>query len=215
MKKETSVPFVIFSRLFMISITIFLIGRGLCVRNTQNYWDLQPELFAPDEISTVLYDDDQEQLYVCYSDSSYVNVYTESGEFLWAVSVPIWKNPYYELQEKRLIIYDREDVYIYNSTDGSFIECANAEDLTLEFDREDEKTIRYQKGEFYFDTYQVYKVHSDGTKEAVITRPWWYWCFNMKLCWCIAFPCGIGINIYKIIKEKEKQKENKRLRPHV
>lgn len=211
MEKEKSTLFVIFSGLCIISIVIGLIGRGLCVRITQNYWDLQPELFAPDEISTVLYDDDQAQLYVCYSDSSYVNVYTESGKFLWAVSTPILRNAYYELQEEHLMIYNREDVYIYNSTDGGFIECANAEDLTLEFNWEAEKTIRYQKGEFYFDTYQVYKVHSDGTKEAVVTRPWWYWCFNFKLCWCIGFPCGIGINIYKIIKKKE----NIRLSPHI
>ena len=211
MKKETSTLFVIFKGLFIVSIAICLIGRGLCVRYTQNYWDLQRELFAPDEISTVLYDDDQEQLYVCYSDSSYVNVYTGSGEFLWAVSTPILRNAYYELQEKRLMIYKSdENVYIYNSSDGSFIECANVEDLTLEFNHETEKTIIHPKGEFYFDTYQVYKVHSDGTKEAVITRPWWYWCFNFKVFWCIAFPCGLVINIYEIL---EKKKDNK-LSPH-
>ena len=201
MKKMLSVLFNIFAGLFIASIIVGLVGRLICVRSTQNYRDLQPELFAPDNIATVLYDEDQALLYVCYNDASYVNVYTESGEFLWAVSTPYLRNVYFELQEKRLIIHNYIDAYIYNSTDGRFVECVDAEDLQLEDELETEKTDKFQEDEFYFDTYQVYKAHSDGSLETLIARPWWYWCFNFFVCWCVAFINAIGVGVIIFINK--------------
>lgn len=203
MKKKIYVLYAIFVFLFIGSIAVGLIGRAICVRDTQNYWELQPELFAPDEIATVLSDDEQEMLYVCYNDASYVNVYSYSGEFLWAVSTPYLRNVYFELQEEHLIIYNGDEAYIYNSTDGRFIECVNAEDLTLEYDWGTEQTDEIQQGEFYFDTYQVYKGTSDGTLETFIARPWWYWCFSLGVfVGALIGAFGIGITIF-LEKRKE------------
>ena len=217
MKKKIHVLYTIFAAWFIVGVAIGLIGRGICIRDTQNYWELQPELFAPDEISTVLRDKEHKTLYVCYYDTSYVNVYNESGEFLWAVSTPYLRNPYYELQKDRLIIYDI-DAYIYNSADGSFIECVNAEDLTLEYNWLNETTDEILEGEFYFGTYQVYRGNSDETLETIVARPWWYWCFNFSMCWIFAFIGAIGIGItvflqkrkeYKLVKKNVKLKNRK------
>lgn len=185
---------VLFPVLFMAGIAWGLIGRAICYRDTQNYQDLQPELFAPDVIETVLYDEKSGQIYVCYNDSNYVNVYTESGEFLWAVATPYIRNSYFELQDDTLIIYG-DTAYLYDSRDGSFLVRRNADELSLSYDWEPESTDAFAAGEIYFDPYQVYQAQSDGSLRTIVSRPWWHWCFNFGVCWCIAFAGGIGYGI--------------------
>ena len=218
MKKKNFVLFVIFVGLFLVGIAVGLFGRFLCVRDTKNYSDLQDELFAPDEIATVLQDEGLKQIYVCYNDSSYVNVYTESGKFLWAVSTPYLRNAYFELQDGRLIVYGNDDAYIYDSADGKFIECVKSDDLALEYDWESKVPDGIQEGAIYFDTYQVYKAGAGGTLETIVARPWWYWCFNFAVCWCIGFIGAIGIGIiiffekkkdYELVKDKVTLKTKK------
>ena len=78
--------------LFCISILLSLGMRVLSVRDNKDYDVLQPELRFPDLISYVLYEESLAQIYVCYNDASYVNVYSEDGTFLWAVSAPYMRN---------------------------------------------------------------------------------------------------------------------------
>ena len=181
--------------LFVSGIALGIIGNEICTRDTQNYQELQPELFAPESIAAVLYDDDLKQLYVCYNDASYVNVYTDSGEFLWAVSTPYLRNSHFVLQDENLIIYN-DKAYVYNSANGNFIECVNADDLDIDYEYdhavESEKTDGFKAGEFYFSIYQVYKARSDGSLEIIVSRPWWYGCFYFPIDWCIAFTGGVG-----------------------
>lgn len=201
----------LFIGIFVVGVLLCMIGRILCVRSTENYWDLQPELTAPEEIDKVLHDPDLKQLYVCYNDASYVDVYTESGEFLWAVSTPYLRNTYFELRDDRLIIYN-DEAYIYNSADGSFIECVDTDDLNLEYDWENEGADEFEEGEFYFGTYQVYRARSDGSLETVVARPWWHWCFNFGVCGGIAFSGAVGVGITIFL---EKKKDYGRVRRHV
>ena len=204
MKKTSvsSVLYAVFVCLFMGGIALGMIGRFICIRDTQNYQELQPELFAPDEIATVLWDTEQKQIYVCYNDASYVNVYTESGEFLWAVSTPYLRNSYFELQVDRVIIYN-DEAYIYSSADGSFIGCVNAEDLSLEYDWESQGADEFEEGEFYFDTFQVYRARADGSLEAIVSRPWWHWCFHFCTGWSIAFLGAVGIGVTIFLRKKK------------
>lgn len=191
--------------LFIGGISLGLFGRAICVRNTQNYQELQPELFAPDEIATALYHEDAKQIYICYNDASYVNVYTESGQFLWAVSTPYLRNAYFELEEDKLIIYN-DEAYIYNALDGSFIDCENADTLEyLDYNWEEpEGTDEHQAGELYYDTYQVYIAQTGGTLKPIVARPWWYWLFNFGVDWCIAFS---GAALFGILMFLEKRKD--------
>lgn len=185
--------------LFIGGIGLGLVGRVLCVRNTQNYHELQPELFAPEEIATVLYHENAEQIYVCYNDASYVNVYSQSGQFLWAVSTPYLRNVYFELDEDKLIIYN-DEAYIYSALDGSFVDCVNVDALDyLDYDWEDDPvTDEFQAGELYYDTYQVYTGQADGTLKTIVTRPWWYWIFHSGVDCCIAFSGAVlfGISMF-------------------
>ena len=120
MKGIEKVLFIIFVSLFFLGIAVGLTGRVICIRSNEDYDVIQPELFAPDAIAEVLYDEELHQLYVCYNDASYVNVYSEQGEFLWAVSTPYLKNVYFEIREDKLYVYNSE-AYVYSLSDGVFI----------------------------------------------------------------------------------------------
>lgn len=48
----------VFILIFFAGITIGMIGWVICTRDNENYQELQPELYAPDEIATVLQDED-------------------------------------------------------------------------------------------------------------------------------------------------------------
>ena len=122
MTSTKRILFVVFVLIFFTGIAIGLIGRSICTRDNENYQTVQVELFAPDEIATVLHDEDLHQIYVCYNDASYVNVYSEEGRFLWAVSTPYLRNVYFELSNNQLIVYNSADAYIYDSSNGTFVE---------------------------------------------------------------------------------------------
>lgn len=202
---------VLFPVLFMASIAWGLIGGAIRSRDTQNYQDLQPELFAPDVIDTVLYDEESEQIYVCYNDANYVNVYTVSGEFLWAVATPYIRNSYFELQDDMLIIYG-DGAYLYDLRDGSFLAYKNEEELSLPYNWETESADTFIEGDLYFDTYQVYQGQADGSLRTIVARPWWYWCFNFGVCWCIGFSGGIG---YCVLCFVGRRKEYTAIKAHL
>ena len=203
MTSTKRILFVVCILIFFTGIAIGLIGRSICTRDNENYQKVQAELFAPDEIATVLHNADLHQIYVCYNDASYVNVYSEEGRFLWAVSTPYLRNVYFELSNNQLIVYNSADAYIYNSSNGTFVEKKKSDDIELNYDWENEYTDEFQEGEFYFDTYQVYKAQEDGSLTTVVARPWWYWVFNFGVCWCVSFCGAVGIGIL-IFLEKRK-----------
>ena len=196
--------FTVLIAVFVLGIITGLVGRGICVRDNQNYQDTQPELFAPDEIANVLYDENLRQLYVCYNDASYVNVYSADGDFLWAVSTLYLRNAYFELSLDQLIIYNGDHAYIYNSANGSFVRKEETDKLDLKYDWEQYRTDQFEPDAFYFDTYQVYKCDEDVSLETIVSRPWWYWIFNFGVCWCVSFSGAIGIGILVFLESRRK-----------
>lgn len=170
--KESSLFEKVLSALFAGAIMVALLTRVVCIRDTKNYDQLQPELRFPDVIADVLYDEDLGQVYVCYNDASYVNVYTEDGEFLWAVSTPYMRNVDFALLDGRLLV----NSFVYDAADGTFL---GRLDEAIE--------IPYQElEEFSFDAYQVYRGN-----ETVVSRPGWYWLTHFVVCWCIAMGSGL------------------------
>lgn len=194
---------VIFAILFFTGVAVGLLGAAICTIDNQDYQELQPELFAPDEIATVLHNAELHQIYVCYDLASYVNVYSEDGTFQWAVATPYLKSAYFELSDDRIIVYNWKDAYIYDSADGDFVEKKKSEDLALNYDCEIEYTDEFQDDLFYFDTYQVYKGKEDGSLITVVARPWWYWIFNFGVCWCVSCCGAVGGGIL-IFREERK-----------
>ena len=141
---------------FQASIIVALATRFICIRDTKDYDQMQPELKAPDVIATVLHKQDLGQIYVCYNDASYVNVYTEDGTFLWAVSTPYLRNVYFTIRDEKLIIYNG-DAYVYDAADGSFLELSDMDTLGLSHDTQEERTGEFEAGAFCYDAYQVYR----------------------------------------------------------
>lgn len=197
MRRFTKILYSISIVLFMGGIALGLFGRAFCTRSNDNYKEIQPESFVPDTIETVLYDEDLKLIYVCYNDANCVNVYTEEGQFLWCAATPYLRNSCFELLDNKLIIYDG-DAYIYDSKSGSFLGIENEEDLDLNYSREEEYGNQYIEGNYYYDSFQVYKALADGTLEVIISRPWWHNIFSFGMCLCIAFigAAGIGISIF-------------------
>ena len=129
-------------------------------------------------------------------------MYTEEGKFLWCVATPYMRNSYFELQDDKLIICDG-DAYIYDSQNGSFLGLENEEKLDLTYEWENEYDDQFTEGNFYFDSFQVYKASADGTLDVIVSRPRWHHIFYYPLCLGIAFLGAIGIGV-SIFLEKKK-----------
>lgn len=202
MRRFTRILFPISVTLFLCGISLGLLGRAFCTRSNDDYTSIQPESLVPDTIETVLHDEDLKQLYVCYNDANCVNVYTEEGKFLWCVATPYMRNSYFELLDGKLIICDG-DAYIYDSQNGSFLGVENEEDLDLNYNWEKEYDEQLTEGNFYFDSFQVYKASADGTLDVIVSRPRWHHIFYYPLCLGIAFLGAISIGVSNFLEEKK------------
>ena len=192
--KKRSVRILIF--LFVLGVSVGLSTRRSCVRDTANYWELQPELFAPDVITEVLHDRALRQIYVCYNDASYVNVYTEEGDFLWAVSTPYLRNSTFQLLDGTLAIRNYTDAYLYSATDGTFLAHCDADTVL-------KSSEASESGEFCFSDYQVFRQLPDGALIPVVTRPLWYWLTNFIVCWCVSFVAALGIGLILLLDKRK------------
>lgn len=206
--KVIGVLYAVLITLFCLSIVTALVGRGLCVRDNVRYAEKQDEIFVIEEIAKVLQSKEGELVYVCYNDASCVNVYTASGEFMWAVSTPYMRNVYFEIKDGQLVLYNPDDAYLYDALSGNFIEKTDVESLDLSYDWETERlpVDDMASGTICFDTYQVYRVGEDGGLTTIVERPNWYWIFNFGLCWAIGFGSGIMIGILVLISKIKRTK---------
>ena len=197
-RKSSSIFFCIGIFLFIFGIATFFLGRVICTRSNDNYTEIQPESFVPDVIEEVWYDEELKQLYVCYNDANCVNVYTETGKFLWCVATPYIRNSNFELQEEKLIIYG-DGAYIYNSKDGTFLGLENEENLDLGYDYEDTVIQEtYTKKTFKHDMFNVYEVSENDTMKEIISRPVWHQILNPFIGFMLAFIGAVffGISLY-------------------
>ncbi len=200
MKKFLTVLSVLFACMFLCGIAWGLIGRAICTRSNKNYTQLQSELKVPDTIDTVLHDKQLQQLYVCYNDANHVDVYTESGDFLWAVATPYIRGTSFELQDGKLIIYG-DGAYLYDAADGTFLGFEQEENLQLRFPLGNETTDISKEGEIYFDGFTVKRADENGNLQTIISRPWWHRFFHYGTCLLIAFVGAIGWGILYFIEE--------------
>ncbi|MGN1195825.1 MAG: hypothetical protein ACI4SB_10100 [Acutalibacteraceae bacterium] len=194
-EKLTKVLNVLFTAMFITGVVMCLVSSSLYTDNNADYTVLQPELQTPDPIDCVLVDSKSGMIYVCYSESSAVNVYDgESGEFLWAVSVPYLRHSYFDLDADRLYIYGANEAYLYDSKTGAFLEKGESDAYGLSFDLEEDTAIQGDPvpGEVYYDIYNVYKVNPDGSRQMIACAPWWVDCFNIFIWWLVGFSGGLG-----------------------
>jgi len=208
MKKTITTVYLICASVFVVGIIVGLFGRLICVRNNDNYEELQEEFKGPDVITEVFQHDVSKQIYVCYNDASYVNVYNSNGEFLWAISTPYLRNCDFILTKDTLIVFGK-DSYIYNCHNGEFIGKINTSDLDME-DSEYNENDELLPGDLVYNTYNVYEYLGNDDYKMIVERPLWHWIFNSLIDWLISF-CAIlvaGI-LFLIEKIKKYQKETK------
>lgn len=206
MKKTITTVYLICAGIFIVGIILGLLGRLICVRNNDNYAVLQEEFKGPDVIAEVFQHDVSKQIYVCYNDASYVNVYNSNGEFLWAVSAPYLRNCDFILTKDTLIISGK-DSYIYNCHNGEFIEKINTNDFNMENSDENDELI---PGDLVYDTYNVYEYLGNNEYKKIVERPWWHWMFNSLIDWLISFGAVLVAGILFLIEKiREYKKETK------
>ena len=173
--------------IFSLSILMGLLGRQIATRVTEDYWNTQPEFIGPDMIETVMYDGQLEQLYVCYSDANCVNVYSESGEFRWAVGTPYIRGNQFCLKDGMLVCYGDGEGYCFDAAEGTYLETVDEDDLELPY-RSD------ATDKFRWDSFQVY----DAQDNVLVDRPAWYWVFDFMLTWYIAAACALGMGFTRL-----------------
>ena len=133
-------------------------------------------------------------IYVCYTEGSAVNVYdSESGEFLWAVSVPYLRHTYFDLDADRLFIYGANEAYLYDRKTGAFLEKGESDAYGLPFDSEKDTSVEREPvpGRVYYDAYNVFKVNPDGSRTMIVSTPRWAWLFNVFIWWLVGFSAGL------------------------
>lgn len=187
---------VVFTVMFVLGIGMALVSSFLYTDNNADYTEIQPELRTPDPIDCVLVDSKSGMIYVCYSESSAVNVYDEkSGAFLWAVSAPYLRHGYFDLDGKTLTIYGGSEAYLYDSRTGAFLEKGESDAYGLSFDIEEYTAIQGEPvpGEVYYDVYNVYRINPDGSKLMIVTASWWFDLFNVFIWWLVGFSGGLGV----------------------
>ena len=202
MCRKRSVMYIIGVVLFLCGVGWSMLSTAICWNENEQYTEIQPESFTPDVIETILHDEDLHQIYVCYNTANYVNVYSESGEFLWAVATPYLRNSGFDLVDDTLVIYD-DDAYVYNAANGAFLRLDQEENLDISFTVDDEYTDEFEDGEFYFDDHQVYQGNADGTLRTIVARPWWHRLFNFEVGWGLGALGGILIGIAIFIRRRK------------
>lgn len=188
--------------LFMGSVALALLGRLLCTRSYKDYDKLRPESFIPDVIETVLWDEEQDRLYVCYNYANRVNVYDGTGTFLWSVGTPWMRNSEFELLNGELVIF-QDEAYRYDTGDGTFLGVARAEDLPVAHSTWDTQTTDGRRaGPYRFDANEVYREEENGELTAIVSRPWWHCLFNSAMWLLFAFLAAIGLGIALLLEKR-------------
>ena len=193
-EKIKKVLTVVFTAMFFLGIGMAFFSSFLYTDNNTDYKKIQPELRTPEPIECVLGDRKSSLIYVCYTEGSAVNVYdSESGEFLWAVSVPYLRHTYFDLDADRLFIYVANEAYLYDRKTGAFLEKGESDAYGLPFDSEKDTSVEREPvpGRVYYDAYNVFKVNPDGSRTMIVSTPRWAWLFNVFIWWLVGFSAGL------------------------
>lgn len=179
--------------LFIASILWGGASAIICNRSNDNYKELQEEFISPDIIDTVMYDEELKQIYVCYNYSNYVNVYNESGKFLWCVGIDTQRGLNCVIDDDKLIVSSMGYGYIYDAKNGTFLAETDDEEILYKYDEKTEEVLL--KNKISFDSTQVYKEDLNGNLKTIISRPKWYKIFDVKLFGICAILGAIGIGL--------------------
>lgn len=210
-KKVTKAFIIVFAILFFFGIAYSFFCNYVFIADDNNdYKTTVSEVKTADTIDTVKVDAQNGLIYVCYIDATCVNTYDFEGNFKWAVSVPQIKAKgytYFYLIENKLYIDNEDDVFVYDSTTGKYIERTYADELGLVDERDNFETYhqddinRAKECGITFDAYNVYITTKDNEQFAFVNKPLYVLLENYAVGWIIAFIGGIGLAIIAFISK--------------
>lgn len=202
----------VFVALFFMGIAYsFFCDSAFIINNNENYKAILPEIETADTIDTVKVDDENRLIYVFYDEASCINTYDFDGNFKWAVSVPYCDDrgmTYFYLENNRIYIDNKGEVYIYNSLNGEYLGKDYAEELGLidkrdlydELHNTDLKNAEADR--ISFDIYNVYLLNDkDEIKDYVVYKPISVMLKNDIFGFFIAVIGGIGIAVVYFINK--------------
>ncbi|MGN1420116.1 MAG: MerR family transcriptional regulator [Eubacterium sp.] len=202
----------VFVALFFMGIAYsFFCDSAFIINNNENYKAILPEIETADTIDTVKVDDENGLIYVFYDEASCINTYDFDGNFKWAVSVPYCDDrgmTYFYLENNRIYIDNKGEVYIYNSLNGEYLGKDYAEELGLIYKRDlydelhntDLKNTEADR--ISFDIYNVYLLNDkDEIKDYVVYKPISVMLKNDIFGFFIAVIGGIGIAVVYFINK--------------
>lgn len=180
-KQQKNKVIVIFQIIAAIGAVMLFGGEILSIRDNQNYTQVQKEISVVEPIDSVLFDEQNQVIYVGYDSATCVNAYTTDGEFAWAVSVPFQANGQTEfyLYDGALIIEAADHGFYYNAKTGEFIKEVPYAELDVEM-LEDHQQKLNNSCEYQTDGYSVYRTIGE-TSEEIISKPFWHIFFNRYL----------------------------------
>lgn len=202
----------VFVALFFMGIAYsFFCDSAFIINNNENYKAILPEIETADTIDTVKVDDENGLIYVFYDEASCINTYDFDGNFKWAVSVPYCDDrgmTYFYLENNRIYIDNKGEVYIYNSLNGEYLGKDYAEELGLidkrdlydELHNTDLKNAEADR--ISFDIYNVYLLNDkDEIKDYVVYKPISVMLKNDIFGFFVAVIGGIGIAVVYFINK--------------
>lgn len=191
---------IILISIFILGFVLAFTGRILCIDSPKSYREVQDEIRKPEEISDVWVGADK--IYLCFRMGTCVNVYDREGNFLWAVSSPYMKNARFLLTETELIIFGKE-AFVYNVENGSFKEVRDTDGLdeALTPPEGEGEELPPQAGDLIFKWYSVSELQEDGSLKAIISRPAWYWIFNLYMDLVISALAAMGVGVITLTEK--------------
>lgn len=201
LSKGDQILFVIFVFMFIFGIIMGLTGAVIKKDDNKDFMTVQNEVKVPETIDQVLHDKDSGRIYVCYDVASCVNVYDKDGNFLWAVSTPYESNGKTEflLHEDKLYI-SHYNTYVYDSAEGYFIEKKDDNEVFSNISEQLEDNSGEQNNDYIYSLCRVFRMNEDGTKTAIISRPFWILVFYFPFDWIVSFIGAVGFGLIFLIE---------------
>ncbi|MBR5745978.1 MAG: hypothetical protein IKX92_01815 [Clostridia bacterium] len=193
---------VCFSIAAAVGVLFFAGELFLFPNNNLNYAEKQAEITTVETIDAVRLatDGEKDYVYVCYDRGSCVNVYDGDGAFLWAVSIPLYRNgkTLFDVIDGKLIIW-HDYAYVYNAFNGSFEERADYEKYTYT-EKPESDSVKPESPGYYCDLLSVFRVDESGNRTYIVNKPTWHLLFSAALCWPLAFFGALAGAVLLLVK---------------
>lgn len=137
--------------LYFASIALFILGLGLCMlnlllcnKNVDTYKRFDKPINTVEKVCAAEYCKTTDLIYVFYEMGCYVNVYSTSGDFKWAVQIPSQQNggPSVVFHRNRLL-FSFGDTYIIDAADGELTEIRKDREACEFYESTDSQAVDF------------------------------------------------------------------------